>query len=265
MQFASLGSGSEGNALVVCHGQSPSDRSGTQGARALLIDCGFGLKEAQQRLARLGLGAADLAGILVTHEHSDHVGGVFRLARQASTPIFMTAGTLRGCQVPEACRGLIRVIDAHAPFDWCDWRIEPFPVPHDAHEPVQYVIDDGRSRLGVLTDLGHPTAHLSQVLCRLNALVLETNHDAEMLSASHYPPSLRARISGQYGHLENQDAASILSALDHSRLQVVVAAHLSRHNNRAALAQQALAQVMGWRPQEVKVADQDLGLPWIAL
>ncbi|MFZ9407234.1 MAG: MBL fold metallo-hydrolase [Burkholderiaceae bacterium] len=264
MEFASLGSGSEGNALVIRQGPGPGGVGAIGRERFLLLDCGFGLKEATARMARLGLQPDNLAGILVTHEHSDHVGGVFRLARRTGAPIFITSGTLRGCQVPDACRSLIRVIDAHTAFDWCDWRIEPFPVPHDAHEPVQYVIDDGRSRLGVLTDLGHPTPHLSQALCRLDALVLETNHDAGLLASSHYPPSLRARISGRYGHLENQDAAEILRSLDAARLQVVVAAHLSRHNNRAELAQKALSEVLGWRAQEVKVADQDQGLDWVA-
>lgn len=264
MRFASLGSGSEGNALLVCTGPHPAGLDGArrEGSSTLMIDCGFGLRETVQRLARLGLEPADLSGILVTHEHSDHVGGVFRLARRAQIPIFITAGTLRGCQVPDACMHLIHVIDSHEAFEWADWRIEPFPVPHDAHEPVQYVIDDGRSRLGVLTDIGHFTPHLPAALDRLNGLVLETNHDANLLAASHYPPSLRARISGRYGHLENQQSAAILQALDRSRLNVVVAAHLSRHNNRPDLAQLALSDVLGCSPQEVRVADQDHGLSW---
>lgn len=266
MRFASLGSGSEGNGLLICPDANAAASAGVRsaGARALLIDCGFGLKESIQRLARLGVEPSDLAGILVTHEHSDHVGGVFRLARRAQAPIFITAGTLRGCRVPEGCQALIQVIDSHQPFEWADWRIEPFPVPHDAHEPVQYVIDDGRSRLGVLTDIGHPTPHLPQALGQLNALVLETNHDADLLAASHYPPSLRARISGRYGHLENRQSAAILQTLDRSRMNVLVAAHLSRHNNRPDLARRALAEVWGSSPDEVRVADQDEGLQWVS-
>lgn len=264
MRFASLGSGSEGNGLLIGtdSGSPGAGASGAGRCRALLIDCGFGVRETIRRLARLGLEPSDLAGILVTHEHSDHVGGVFRLAREARTPIFMTAGTLRGCRVPEGAERLVRLIDPHQSFAWEGWQIEPFPVPHDAHEPVQYVIDDGRSRLGVLTDIGHPTSHLPAVLSRLNALVLEANHDAELLAASHYPPSLRARISGHYGHLENRQSAAILQSLDRTRLNVVVAAHLSRHNNRPDLARSALAAVLGGCPQEVGVADQDEGLPW---
>ncbi len=265
LRFASLGSGSEGNALVVCGSGSPGLDPTTGRPRVLLIDCGFGWRETQRRLARLGLEAGDVVGILVTHEHADHVGGVFRLARQVSRPVFITPGTLRACTPPEACRPLIRLIDAHTPFECQGWRIEPFPVPHDALEPVQYVLDDGRVRLGVITDLGHPTPHLPKALSRLNALVLETNHDAGLLAASHYPPGLRARIGGPYGHLENQDAASLLAGLDRSQLEVVVAAHLSRHNNRPALAQAALAPVLGWHPEAIRVADQDEGLAWVDL
>lgn len=265
LRFASLGSGSEGNALAVC-GSGAQGRDPVSGRpRVLLIDCGFGWRETQRRLTRLGLEASDVVGILVTHEHSDHVGGVFRLARQVSSPIFITPGTLRACAPPEACTPLIRLIDAHAPFECQGWRIEPFPVPHDALEPVQYVIDDGRVRLGVITDLGHPTPHLPKALSKLNALVLETNHDARLLAASHYPPSLQARISGRYGHLENQDAAFLLASLDRSQLEVVVAAHLSRHNNRPELAQAALGRAIGWHPEAIRVADQDEGLAWVEI
>ncbi len=263
LRFASLGSGSEGNALVVSTGRSSGAVGCATRPRAVLVDCGFGLREALRRLSRLGLQPSDLAGILVTHEHSDHVGGVFRLAREAAVPIFITPGTLRGCALPAACLPLIRPIAPGVAFECEGWRIEPFPVPHDAGEPVQYVIDDGQSRLGVLTDIGHPTPHLPHALSRLDALVLETNHDAQLLANSHYPPSLRARIAGRYGHLENQDSARLLASLDRSRLQVVVAAHLSRHNNRPELAQAALAPIMGCDPTEIRVADQDEGLSWL--
>jgi phosphoribosyl 1,2-cyclic phosphodiesterase len=128
---------------------------------------------------------------------------------------------------------------------------------------VQYVLDDGAARLGVLTDIGHPTAYLPQALSRLTALVLETNHDAALLAGSAYPPALKRRIAGRYGHLENADSARILAALDRSRLRRVVAAHLSRQNNRAELARAALAGVLGWAPEAIGVADQDDGLGWV--
>ena len=255
MRFASLGSGSEGNALLI---------ESVQASRPyrVLLDCGFGLRETQRRLARLGCEPDTLSAILVTHEHGDHVGGVFRLARAHRIPVFLTYGTLRACErAAQGCED-IRVIDSHAAFDLPGLRVEPFPVPHDAREPVQYVLDDGTARLGVLTDIGHPTAHLSEALSGLTALVLETNHDASLLAGSAYPPSLKQRIAGQYGHLENADSARILATLDRTRLTTVVAAHLSRQNNRSDLARAALAPVLGWSADEVAVADQDEGLDW---
>jgi phosphoribosyl 1,2-cyclic phosphodiesterase len=258
VRFASLGSGSEGNALLVEAG----GRGAASAAFRVLVDCGFGLRETAQRLARLGCEPSSLAGILVTHEHSDHIGGVFKLARAHQIPVYLTWGTLRAQVLPSGCNELVRVIDSHAPFELPGLRIEPFPVPHDAREPVQFVLDDGQARLGVLTDIGHPTVHLPEALTNLTSLVLETNHDAGLLAVSHYPRSLKQRISGRYGHLENADSARILASLDRSRLRCVVAAHLSRHNNRAELARAALAPVLGWNEDEVAVAEQDGGFDW---
>jgi phosphoribosyl 1,2-cyclic phosphodiesterase len=259
VRFASLGSGSEGNGLLV------EADGGSAGAPAfrVLVDCGFGLREAERRLARLDCPPDSLGGILVTHEHGDHVGGVFRLARAYSIPVYLTYGTLRACPQAAGAESLLRIIDSHEPFELGALRIEPFPVPHDAREPVQYVIDDGDARLGVLTDIGHPTVHLSEALSRLTALVLETNHDAGLLADSDYPPALKRRISGRYGHLENDESARVLASLDRSRMRQVVAAHLSRQNNRPDLARAALAPVLGWEPERVRVADQDDGLGWV--
>jgi phosphoribosyl 1,2-cyclic phosphodiesterase len=258
VRFASLGSGSEGNGLLV-------EAAGAAGSRAfrVLVDCGFGLREAERRLARLGCEPASLDGILVTHEHGDHVGGVFRLARAHGIPVYLTCGTLRATPSAAGCASLVREIDSHRGFELPGLRVEPVPVPHDAREPVQYVLDDGHARLGVLTDIGHPTAHLPAVLSRLTALVLETNHDAALLAGSDYPAALKRRIAGRYGHLENGDSARVLASLDRSRLRCVVAAHLSRQNNRADLAREALAPVLGWRAEDVHVADQDHGLHWV--
>jgi phosphoribosyl 1,2-cyclic phosphodiesterase len=259
LRFASLGSGSEGNGLLVETG------GGVAGGRPfrVLLDCGFGIREVERRLARLGCEPGGIDGILVTHEHGDHVGGVFRLARAHGIPVHLTYGTLRACPQAAGCESLVRVIDSHRAFELGGLRVEPFPVPHDAREPVQYVIDDGDGRLGVLTDIGHPTPHLVQALSRLTALVLETNHDAALLADSAYPVSLKRRISGRYGHLENAESARVLAALDRSRLRRVVAAHLSRQNNRPDLARQALAPVLGWDASDVLVADQDDGLDWV--
>jgi phosphoribosyl 1,2-cyclic phosphodiesterase len=258
VRFASLGSGSEGNALLVESGASRSSAAFT-----VMIDCGFGAREVRRRLARLQREPDQIDAILVTHEHGDHIGGVFRLAQQHRIPVFLTHGTLSAAVVPDGCADLVNVIDSHRRFELGGFGVEPFPVPHDAREPVQYVLDDGHARLGVLTDIGHPTAHLPRALANLTALVLECNHDAALLAASSYPPALKRRIAGPYGHLENEASAQILGLLDAARLRRIVAAHLSRQNNRPELARAALASVAGRDPIDIDVADQDDGLDWI--
>ncbi|HVL57615.1 MAG TPA: MBL fold metallo-hydrolase [Burkholderiaceae bacterium] len=255
MRFASLGSGSEGNALLIeCD-------AGSGGC--LLVDCGFSVREVDRRLSRLGRQLHQLRGILVTHEHADHIGGAFRLAEALGIAVHLTHGTLAAARGADGY-GAAVVIVPDQPFELHGLTIEPFPVPHDAREPVQFVIDDGRSRLGILTDIGHPTAHLPRALADLTALVLECNHDSHLLAGSDYPPRLKQRISGRYGHLANDDSARVLQSLDNARLRRVVAAHLSRQNNRPELAQRALAAAIGADVDDILVATQDEGLQWTA-
>ncbi len=252
MRFASLGSGSEGNGLLV-----------EAGSTRVLMDCGFGLADSVARLARLGLQPADLAGVVVTHEHSDHIGGVGRLARRHGLPVWLTAGTLAMAQDLEGVA--VQVIDSHAAFVVDDLQIQPFPVPHDAREPVQYVFGDGNRRLGVLTDTGCSTPHIEVMLNGVDALVLECNHDAAMLENGPYPVSLKRRVGGRFGHLENGQSAALLARLNHDKLQCVMAAHVSRKNNTAILAQRALAQVLDCADEDVRVACQTAGFDWIRI
>ena len=257
MRFASLGSGSEGNGLVV-----------EAGATRLLLDCGFSPREATRRLARIGLDPADLAGILVTHEHSDHIGGVFSFARRFGLPVWITHGTFAAMreEVPQAGASVeMTLIHGEAQFAVGDLQVFPFTVPHDAREPVQYVVSDGARRLGVLTDTGCSTPHVEEMLSGCEALVLETNHDLEMLRQGNYPPALQARIAGPFGHLDNATAGQILSAIDRSRLQHVVAAHLSRQNNSPERARAALAAALGCEEAWVAVASQQDGFGWLAI
>lgn len=256
MRFASLGSGSEGNGLVV------EARDGVTVSRVLL-DCGFSLKDTARRLERLGLVPDDLDAILVTHEHSDHIAGVFRLARRHAIPVWASHGTLSALKPLQRAELETVVCDGHAPFAIGAIEVQPYIVPHDAREPTQYAFADGRVRLGVLTDAGRSTPHIVEVLSGCDALVLECNHDSTMLANSSYPYALRQRISGPFGHLSNDAAAGILGALDTSRLTRIVAAHLSQQNNTPELARAALAAVLGAACTDVRVANQTDGFGWI--
>jgi phosphoribosyl 1,2-cyclic phosphodiesterase len=255
MRFAILGSGSRGNALLVEAG------SGSATTR-LLLDCGFALRETVERLGRLGIEPGELSGIVVTHEHGDHAAGVFRLARRYGLPVWLSYGTHAALAMAAGDGVAIRLIDPHSAFAVGGVEVTPYPVPHDAREPVQFVFGDGVRRLGVLTDVGESTAHIEALLSGVDALVLECNHDRALLAQSRYPPVLRQRIGGRFGHLANEAAAALLRRIDASRLQHLVAAHLSAENNRPALASAALAAALGCAPDWVAVADQDAGLAW---
>lgn len=250
MRFSLLGSGSEGNALVVQVGQT-----------RVLLDCGFTLTETVLRLARLGLQAEQLDGIVVTHEHGDHISGVARLARKFNIPIWLTHGTLRTQNASFATLSITE-INPHSEFAIGEVQVQPYPVPHDAAEPVQYVFSDGNLRLGVLTDAGSSTPHIESTLSGCHALVLECNHDARMLAEGDYHYSLKQRVGGRYGHLNNDDAAALLARLDNSRLQYIVAAHLSRKNNAVELVVTALSGALGCAPEYIAVATQEQGLDW---
>lgn len=250
MRFAYLGSGSQGNGLVV-----------QVGATTLLLDCGFPVSDTVRRLARLGLVPQDLAGVVVTHEHTDHIGGVPAFARRFSVPVWLSHGTLRGTNLD--FRGVrVELLEGFRTFAVGDVMLEPFPVPHDAGEPVQYVFSDGDRRFGVLTDVGSATPHIRSVLTGCDALALECNHDSDMLQTGPYPPGLKRRVAGAFGHLSNTAAADLLSSLDCSRLQHLIAVHLSLKNNTVELAREALAGAVDGDTEWIGVADQFHGLDW---
>jgi phosphoribosyl 1,2-cyclic phosphodiesterase len=257
MRFCSLGSGSAGNATVV-------EARGTLGATRVLIDCGFSLRELDLRLQRADLGAADLDAVFVTHEHGDHIGSAVALARRERIPLWMSQGTWQAIGLPEL-DGLLNFARDGQAVAVGDLLLRPYTVPHDAREPLQLRCEDGERSLGVLTDAGSITAHLLQHLQRCDGLLLECNHDRERLAASRYPASLKARIGGTHGHLDNDTAASILAQCAHEGLRHVVAAHLSEQNNLPELARGTLAQAWGVPPAQVVVADQKLGCGWINL
>lgn len=249
MRFALLGSGSRGNATVI-------EAGGTR----VLVDCGFKLGEAESRLARLGLEAGQIDAILVTHEHSDHLGGVPRLARRHQIPVYMTHGTWSAC----ADREVPAVIhfSPHQGFRIGALDIQPYPVPHDAREPCQYVLGYRGLTVGILSDAGHVTPHMQERLSACDALTLECNHDLQLLNDGPYPASLKRRVGGPRGHLANVQSAQLLAALDRSRLQHLILTHLSETNNTPEHALNAAYQALDCDPGWVSCAGQDAGLGW---
>jgi phosphoribosyl 1,2-cyclic phosphodiesterase len=258
LRFCSLGSGSTGNATLV------EASSGITTTR-VLVDCGFTQRELNTRLGRAGLSAGDIDAIFVTHEHGDHIGCALPFARRHRIPVFMSRGTWRAVGSPDDDDVALHFVRDGQALAIGDVLLEPYTVPHDAQEPLQPCFSDGAMRLGVLTDAGSITDHLLAQLRGCHALLLECNHDLQMLANSRYPYSLKSRISGRFGHLSNDTAAQILASCLHAGLRHVVAAHLSRENNRPELALAALAAVSGVQPCDMRAAGPDWGFDWIEL
>lgn len=252
LRFCSLGSGSRGNGTLV-----------SSGAACVLIDCGFSVRDLERRLGLAGVTLADITAILVTHEHADHAQGVMRAARAAAASVWATAGTWRGMRVQP--RSEDRVISAEQAFSLAGLRVLPVTVPHDAREPVQFLFERGALRLGVLTDLGHPSAHVVDRFHGCDGLLLEYNHDLDMLRSGSYPPALKRRVGGAFGHLANGQASALLAALQPERLQVVLAGHLSEQNNTRELASAALTGVMAGHSARWALADQQGASDWFEI
>ena len=246
MGFASLGSGSRGNGTVVALGD-----------RNLLVDCGFSLRQTEQRLARLGLSGGDIDAILVTHEHSDHISGVSGLAHKYAIDVYGSFGTLK------YDLGGVRShpFDGDAPFEIDGIHINPVRVPHDAREPTQFVMSDGAETVGVLSDLGCVTSHVVEQFADCSHLLLEANHDVAMLRNGGYPPHLKRRVGADYGHLSNEQALHLLQQLAHPDLNVVLG-HVSEQNNCPDIVQRLfrpLDNMLG----SLQVATQKEGFGWV--
>ena len=256
LRFASLASGSGGNCLV-------AEVGGTR----VLVDCGLTLTDTERRLARAGLQPSDIDAILVTHEHGDHGGGVFDFAAAHGVAVYLTYGTRAALEAEgKVLEGVkVRLLSGKEPLAIGDMEVRPYTVPHDAREPVQYILSDGNARLGVLTDIGCSTAHVEQTLSGIDALVLECNYDLDMLWAGPYPKWLKSRIAGPFGHLDNRQSEGLLSRIDRSKLKHVLGAHLSQHNNKPELARAALARALGCSDDWIGIASQDEGFEWRSL
>ena len=253
IRFASLGSGSKGNATLIESGENGSDTR-------ILLDCGFSVVETEKRLLRLGREANTITAIVLTHEHSDHVSGAGRLSRKYNIPVWLTAGTAHACKDTNYAE--MNFIDSHSSFAIDGIQLHPFPVPHDAREPCQFVFSDGASRLGVVTDLGCYTPHILRCLDKLDALLLECNYDRSMLLNGSYPRSLKERVVGHIGHLDNQHATRLLQELNLSKLKHLIGVHVSEKNNKREFALDALCQGVNCEKEMVSLASQTKGFNW---
>jgi len=234
LRIAVLASGSSGNATVVEAGDS-----------AILIDCGLSVRRLEQRAVELQFDLSKLSGIAVTHEHGDHIGGVGALARRYKLPVYMTHGTRVASSFDDQQGLEIREISPHESFKLGQLDVHPAPVPHDAREPCQFVIESQQARVGVL--------------------VLEFNHDPGMLDECEYPESVKDRIAGRLGHFNNHQAVQLLSKLHSKCLQHVLAAHISERANDNNLVQRMLQQSLAGTGIAWGVAHQDRVTPWISV
>jgi phosphoribosyl 1,2-cyclic phosphodiesterase len=252
VRFASLGSGSKGNGTIVADDST-----------CLLVDLGFSVKETVFRLSRLDLAPQDIDAILVTHEHADHIHGVAGFARKFDTPVYLTHGTYQRDKM--GVLPSLNTVNGHSDFQIGSFSVTPVIVPHDAREPCQYLLQSGTHTVGILTDLGHITPHVVDQYRECDALLLECNHDVEMLANGSYPWPLKQRVGGDYGHLNNQQAAQLLAEVNLTRLNHLVISHVSEQNNHPELAQKAIIPLLQDWSGTLVVADQATGFSWIHL
>ena len=252
MHYAALASGSKGN----CHAFS-------DGESTLLLDAGISLKQIRLRLEATGWDPEAVRAVALTHEHSDHIAAIPVLLRRTSwtflaTPETMAAiQSIQGLEIPHSRWLPLRAGQA---TDWNGWRILPFTTPHDAVDSVAYRLERSGFSAAVVTDLGHPTALVEDHCRDLDLLVLEANHDVEMLREGGYPPQLKARILSRVGHLSNEAMGTLLGKVLGPRLGAVVLAHLSEQNNDPELARFTAEGILGDHPAALHVASQTLPL-----
>jgi len=251
VRFASLGSGSKGNATLVGAGDT-----------LVMIDCGFSLRETIRRLACRGVEPQQVDAILVTHEHSDHSSGVAALSRKYQIPVYLTHGTSSTGRCDNSFE--LRCFNCEDSFEIGGLRVKAVTVPHDAVEPCQFRLTWQGRTLGVLTDLGSITPHVVDNYRACHGLLLEFNHDLPMLMAGQYPPQLKRRVGGDWGHLNNEQAADFLQQIDVAELAHLVVAHVSENNNSRDKAERALLSALD-SLDRVVFAGQTQGFDWLEL
>ena len=251
MQFCVLGSGSKGNATYVKAGET-----------ALLVDAGFSGVEIERRLMSIDVPAESLTAILLTHEHNDHIKGAAILARKYNLPVYANSGTLAAGKKILKKLPLVKEFATGGSFGLGELNVHPFSISHDTADPVGFVFRDLTCTLGYCTDTGMVTRLLSHRLSGCNGLIVECNHDPEMLQNGPYPAHLKQRVSSKQGHLANEEAAGFICSLLNPSLQHVVLAHLSETNNEPSLAYDTVTSIVaekvnGGTSPEISLAWQD--------
>ena len=251
LRFAILGSGSRGNASLVHAGDT-----------TIMVDCGFSIKETCSRLEQIDSSPEQIDAVLVTHEHGDHSRGVVRFCRRYDIPIWASRGTARCFEKEKAD---VEIINVHQSFDIGDVSVQPVTVPHDVREPCQFVFSYQQHCLGVLTDVGEITPHITQAYAACDAILLEFNHDLDMLWNGQYAASLKRRVAGRLGHLNNDQSCNLLKSLLPGSLRFVMAAHLSESNNTPDIVDQQLSATMNDFDCQYDIAEQDKVSDWYSL
>ena len=253
MKFCSLGSGSSGNSYLV-------SKNNTN----ILVDGGFSVTELESRMSQKDIKPSEISVILLTHEHDDHSKGVFAFAEKYNKPIYLTYGTLKMCQkrIKKSYNLTVNIISPLDTLDLIDFMIYIIPVPHDAREPVQFKFESEEKTLAIITDLGFGNKELINSIQQINALILESNHDEDLLHQSRYPKNLKNRIQSNYGHLSNEESLEILKKINLNNLKWLGAAHLSKENNSPDLVKDAWKKVY---EDKINIIDPDFGMPWVSI
>ncbi|MBK9314141.1 MAG: MBL fold metallo-hydrolase [Acidobacteria bacterium] len=265
MRICILGSGSSGNATLVVSGET-----------RVLIDCGLSARETARRMQSVGEDATRLDAIVVTHEHGDHARGLAMLSKTLKVPVYIATPTLSACGLGEKVRDIRRgeVITSSQDFEIGALRFHPFPIPHDAADPMAFTVEAAGAKMGIAVDLGHINSLAAERFRGSDVLIIEANYEIEMLRAcSFYPWALKQRIMGRQGHTSNDEMARYLLEDFDGKAGHVVLAHLSRNTNHPDLARLAAVQAIEARSplfsanaeKRVRVARYDGPSDWIEL
>ena len=252
MRFSVLGSGSRGNSVYIESGKT-----------GILIDAGFSGKEIEMRLRSIGRDMSHVRALCITHEHNDHICGAGVISRRCKIPTYLNCGTLAAGEKKMGRLAVYREFETGDTLEIGDLQVRSFQVSHDTADPVGYVVSNGTKSVGYCTDTGKISHLIGRRLAACNGLVLEFNHNLQMLKNGPYPLPLQQRVRSSRGHLCNEDAAALLAQLIGNHLRTVVLAHLSAINNTPELAREAaLSGVKQWGETSLLVASQDQATPF---